>query len=194
VPAPPVIDPAIVRLTQPGDGLDQAFINSATAAKMHVDEVAEANLDDAILGFLRSRQLTRIMLTRCPLFTRVNLIEHLRGNGIDARYWDEMTLDEGYDVDAGVTEVYRAVAETGSLIVRESRFHGRAASLLPMVHVAVVERWQIVPDLIDLMELLAKEQTGSGVVMITGPSKTADIEMNLVVGVHGPGEVQVFLV
>jgi L-lactate dehydrogenase complex protein LldG len=99
-----------------------------------------------------------------------------------------------YEADIGLTDVYAAVAETGSIVVRRSADHPLMASLVPPVHIAVVERHQIVPDLIDLMRKLNVEGTAGGVTIITGPSKTADIEMNLVTGVHGPGEVHVFVI
>jgi L-lactate dehydrogenase complex protein LldG len=91
-----------------------------------------------------------------------------------------------------VTEVTYAVAETGSLIIRATPQHGRALSLVPPVHVAVVQPKQILPDLVDLFEQLAREGADNTVI-ITGPSKTADIELTLVTGVHGPGVVHVFI-
>jgi L-lactate dehydrogenase complex protein LldG len=86
-----------------------------------------------------------------------------------------------------------AIAETGSLVIKSSAQHGRAISLVPIVHVAIVEAKNCIADLLDLMELLGKEGVGNNVSIITGPSKTADIEGALVTGVHGPGEVQVFI-
>jgi len=61
-----------------------------------------------------------------------------------------MTADEAYDFDCGVTEVDYAVAETGSVVIRHRPEHGRLLSLVPFVHVAVVDPKQLVPDLIDL--------------------------------------------
>jgi L-lactate dehydrogenase complex protein LldG len=61
------------------------------------------------------------------------------------------------------------------------------------VHVAVVEPKNFLPDLIDLFERLGKEGIGGGVTMISGPSKTADIEMNVVTGVHGPNVVKAYV-
>ncbi|MGH7214135.1 MAG: LUD domain-containing protein, partial [Tepidisphaeraceae bacterium] len=66
-------------------------------------------------------------------------------------------------------------------------------SLTPFVHVAILEPKNFLPDMLDLFELLAKEGSGSATVLITGPSKTADIEMNVVTGVHGPNVVQAFI-
>jgi L-lactate dehydrogenase complex protein LldG len=104
-----------------------------------------------------------------------------------------MTLDELYDFDCSVTDVYCAVAETGSLVMRASAGHGRALSLVPPIHIAVLEPRNFVPDLVDLFEKLSREGTGSAVSIVTGPSKTSDIEMNLVIGVHGPCKVQLFV-
>ena len=64
---------------------------------------------------------------------------------------------------------------------------------MPPMHVAIVEPGNLLPDLIDLF-VYREEGNSAGITIISGPSKTADIELNLVTGVHGPGEVQVFIV
>ncbi len=97
----------------------------------------------------------------------------------------------------GITSCDWAVAETGSLVMCSAPGRERLASLLPPVHVAIVERKQIVPDLIDAIEALSRagrERLPSNVVLITGPSKTGDIELQLTTGVHGPGTWHVVVI
>jgi L-lactate dehydrogenase complex protein LldG len=95
----------------------------------------------------------------------------------------------------GVTGADAALAETGSIVLASGPGRGRLASLLPPVHVALLDRGALVESLSDLMadrpDLIT---AGSNVVCITGPSRTADIEHTLSRGVHGPREVHVALV
>jgi L-lactate utilization protein LutC len=66
---------------------------------------------------------------------------------------------------------------------------------LPPLHVAVAGREQILPDLFDLFDgRLAADRLPASVSIITGPSKTGDIELRLVTGVHGPGEIHVVVI
>lgn len=105
-------------------------------------------------------------------------------------------------VDVGVTSCDAAIAETGSLMMCSSPGHERVASLVAPVHIAVIKRSQIVPDLFDAFKLLQEKSGSSGetprvasnVVLITGPSKTGDIELTLTTGVHGPGKWHVVIV
>jgi L-lactate dehydrogenase complex protein LldG len=94
----------------------------------------------------------------------------------------------------GLTGAYAGLAETGSLVLVHGPGRGRFASLLPPVHVALVDRTRVVSD---LPTLFASEPTlltsTSNVVVVTGPSRTADIEMTLSRGVHGPRDVHVVL-
>lgn len=96
------------------------------------------------------------------------------------------------DVTAGITGVDAALADTGTLVLRTSPDRGRLLSLLPPVHVAVLDAASLLPDLGSF--LCQPRVDASSIVLITGPSKTADIEQNLVTGVHGPGELHVILV
>jgi L-lactate utilization protein LutC len=160
---------------------------------MNVEPAFAEEVAAKVVGYLVGRGLRRIALPDSPVLERLGIVKALRDAGLDARTWGEMTLDQLYDFDAGVTDVTYAVAETGSLVIQTGPGHGRAISLVPSVHVAIVEPKNCVADLLDLMEKLGESGVGNNVTIITGPSKTADIEGALVVGVHGPGEVRVFM-
>lgn len=101
------------------------------------------------------------------------------------------------DCDVGLTSCDCAIAETGTLMMWSATGRERVASLVAPLHIAIVERAQIVPDLFDAFELLTARHPSelpSNVTLITGPSKTGDIELQLTTGVHGPGKWQVIIV
>lgn len=107
-------------------------------------------------------------------------------------------VGEDASVRVGLTGVDAALAATGSLVLSSGKGRFRTASLLPPIHVAVLSSAQIMPDLehwwaeqratgLDLM------RQSSNIVVITGPSRTADIAMQLVMGMHGPRELHIIL-
>lgn len=192
-PIPPSLDEPIIRLVHSDIGLPELFQKQATDMKMLVEMVRVDEVIERVAQFLISQKCKSAMLSDTPMLRNLGALEALRKAGIDARSWSQMTADEAYDIEAGVTEADYAVAETGTLVIRHRPEHGRLLSLVPFVHVAIIEPRIIVPDLLDLFERLARDGTGSGVTLISGPSKTADIEMNTVTGVHGPNVVKAFV-
>jgi L-lactate utilization protein LutC len=97
--------------------------------------------------------------------------------------------------DFGITSADYALADTGTLVMLASPREARLISLLPPVHIAVIPRDRILTGIDELFTVLPSpsEQTSS-MVLITGPSRTADIEQILVRGVHGPGEIHAVVV
>ncbi len=97
--------------------------------------------------------------------------------------------------DVGITSADYALADTGTLVMLSSAQEARLISLLPPAHIAVVPLERMLTGLDELFTVLPNpaEQTSS-MVLITGPSRTADIEQILVRGVHGPGQITVILV
>jgi L-lactate dehydrogenase complex protein LldG len=120
--------------------------------------------------------------------------------GLAAALEDAQITPVGQDADVrvGLSGVDAALAATGSLVVSSGASRYRAASLLPPIHIAVVAAGQILPDLESwwaTQKSAGLEQTRghSNIVVITGPSRTADIAMQLVMGMHGPKELHVIL-
>lgn len=98
-------------------------------------------------------------------------------------------------VTLGITGADAALADSGGLVLVHGPGRGRLCSLLPPVHVAVVPTARLVPDLETVLAARpALLDEASNVVVIAGPSRTADIEMTLTHGVHGPRHVHVVLV
>ncbi len=122
--------------------------------------------------------------------------------GITRLPWVRTGIDDRQELreicaaaDLGITGADYALADTGTLVMLSSRDEARMISLLPPVHLAVVAKERILTGLDELLSVLPKpaEQTSS-MVLITGPSRTADIEQILIRGVHGPGEIHVVVV
>jgi L-lactate dehydrogenase complex protein LldG len=131
--------------------------------------------------------------------------EFLLSRGVDCVHMEPGVLDEAVlehagihvihapdaQIRVGITQAICGVGDTGSILVINGEGSPLQASLLPEIHVAILRLSDIVPSLADALPLV--KGTASAV-FITGPSRTADIEMTLTIGVHGPGELHVFLV
>ena len=98
-------------------------------------------------------------------------------------------------MDVGITSADYVLADTGTLVMLSSPQEARMVSLLPPAHIAVVPAERILTGLDELFTVLPDPAgQSSSMVLITGPSRTADIEQILVRGVHGPGQLTVVLV
>ena len=99
-----------------------------------------------------------------------------------------------FNFDAGVTTAQLAIAETGTLVLESDSERHRLVSLVPPIHIALVKAENIVPTLGDAFSALRR---GAGlsraITFITGPSRTADIELTLSIGVHGPKDLYVIV-
>jgi len=95
----------------------------------------------------------------------------------------------------GITGVFCAIAETGTLMTVTGRDTPATLSLLPETHVAVVRMSRIVPGMEEAWRLLREElrEPPRAVTFISGPSRTADIEQTVTLGAHGPYRVHVIL-
>jgi L-lactate dehydrogenase complex protein LldG len=100
------------------------------------------------------------------------------------------------DDKVGVTGSYCAIAETGTLMLLSGQSTYASTSLLPDTHIAIVPTSRIVRSMEDAFDLLRKEHRDvpRQVAFVSGPSRTADIEMTLVLGIHGPYRVHIVLV
>jgi L-lactate dehydrogenase complex protein LldG len=115
--------------------------------------------------------------------------------GLSGAFGNEFNIETSFDrkrVDDykfGITRAAGAIAETGSIILQDDTTSSRLGALAPWVHIAVVSKKQIFPDIVSAIGALGDDPN---TIWCTGPSKTADVEGILIQGVHGPG-VQIAL-
>ena len=179
------------------DALIERFTVAAAAAGMTVQRATSASCAEVVARIVQQIRARHVFLTaQAGTALTPALAETLAGElhrlGIrPGSVPDDETL---FTVDAAITGVAAAVAETGTLVCVSAPDSARGASLIPPVHVAVVAPGQLVADLCDLRTLWP---TGvdlpANINLISGPSKTADIEGVLVTGMHGPGQVHIVL-
>jgi L-lactate utilization protein LutC len=192
-----------------GAGADPVvrFRDELTAAGGQAHLVADKAAAVArVVELVRAKSSRRVLVGSGPLLDALGLADHLRAVGVEAVAVAGLSADSSrepfFGTDLAVSGVNYLIAETGSIALLAGPSEPRSLSLLPPVHIAVAGREQLLPDVFDLFELLALPTGGpnsrprlpSCLTLITGPSKTGDIELRLVTGVHGPGEVHVVLV
>lgn len=103
--------------------------------------------------------------------------------------------DELFQIDAAITTTIGAIAETGAIVLWPDEKEPRLMSLVPPVHIAVLEADKIYNSFCEIIQAEKwPERMPTNALLISGPSKTADIEMTLAFGVHGPRELIVLII
>jgi L-lactate dehydrogenase complex protein LldG len=194
VGAPPEVDDSLVRLTHPGANLADLFSTRAAAAGMVIHRCTPTSLSHTVQSLLATLSTQNIVLDHLESPFARPIADALSKSGaqvIDPR--TARNLDPQFDASAGITGVLAAIAETGTLVLASDARRSRGTFIVPPVHIAIVSESQIIPDMLDLWPLIGPTPP-TALTLISGPSKTADIEGILVTGVHGPGAVHVVLI
>ena len=141
-----------------------------------------------------------------PLIESLNLPDAFAEQGVPVFFTDlQKTAAQNLrrciiDSYIGITSADFCLADTATLVMRTRPGQARTVSLVPAIHVAVIELSQVIADLKELYALLKwdpqerKEGLTNCMTFVSGPSKTADIEATMVRGAHGPREVHVFVI
>jgi len=105
----------------------------------------------------------------------------------------EVTRDTAASAQVGISQIEWAIADTGTLVQNATAVEQRLASTLPATHIALVPTAGLQPDMASVLARLGPHNS-SYISMITGPSRTADIERVLTIGVHGPARLVIVFV
>ena len=150
---------------------------------------SETDAADALARILSGAGARRVAGSDAPLVQRLLRPLHDRFQIADL---ERLSRDELFACDVGVTTAQWGIAETGTLVLESARERSRLLSLVPPIHVAVLSTRCICESLGDALGRV-RQAASHAITFITGPSRTSDIELTLVVGVHGPQTVHVLL-
>ncbi|MCB2211959.1 lactate utilization protein [bacterium] len=163
----------------------------------------DGNAASAILAILTDSGAKSVAYTDEEILVQSGLIDALNDSGLDLIEPPTADSTPGQvdawtkrlaAADTGISSALGIAEETGSMLLAPRHPDQRAVSLLPVNHVAVLRADQVVPDIEALMRRWQEVgDTNGSAVFVTGPSRTADIEKELVLGVHGPQAVDVIL-
>jgi L-lactate utilization protein LutC/ferredoxin len=151
-------------------------------------QCARAELAEKVLELLREREEDQEILAWDGASLPEGLVKGLEKAGIRLSQPTAENAMQAAHIRVGLTGAIAAAAETGSLAIPGGAGRPLAASLLPEVHIVLLEKGTVMVGLDELLRLPEMTQSAAAV-LVSGPSRTADIEMTLTIGVHGPGEL-----
>ncbi|WP_275097115.1 LutC/YkgG family protein [Sedimenticola hydrogenitrophicus] len=176
------------------------FCKAMRSVRTEVHPVSAADWPEKLAALAKEKQLRNLLYAPAgPLAEKIEAtwrahagLPELVTREVDVDGWKEELF---FDIDAAVTSTRSAIAEVGAMILWPTPEEPRTFSLVPPVHIAVVEANQLHNTFADA---IAAEDWTAGMptnaLLISGPSKSADIEQTLAYGVHGPVELIVLLI
>ena len=189
---PPSLRPAIYASRQPEsrDSEIERFLSEIKKLSGVSQRISPNGISDALKALVPEQNIQKATVWDTSLLKKLDIAESLHSLGVElvspnaSKY--EMAL-----CDLGITEADYLLPETGTLVLRSSAEKPRAVSLLPGIHLAVVR-----PEMLraDMHQVFAEAKDSHYLLFITGPSRTADIELTVTLGVHGPKELFVWMV
>ena len=193
---PPIKYESTVILPSPPANIIDLFKENLEAVDGHcIVANGEAEIATTLTQIISALQKTKLRAQRIAVSDAPELLRLMHLTDLEI---EELGIapnaSEIFGFDVGITTAQAAIAETGTLVLDSAREQHRLVSLVPPVHIAIVGASTICAT---LSESLATLQNGKelspAVTFITGPSRTADIELTLTIGVHGPQELYVIV-
>lgn len=184
-------DPVILAKKAPPATLVSLFKDNLESVNGHcIIADSESEIARALTTIISTLRAQRIALSDMPSIERIMYMTDLEIEELAIA----PSANEIFSFDVGISTAQAAIADTGTLVLDSAYERNRLVSLVPPVHIAIVDASCIVETLGEALTLLRKDnEISPAVTFITGPSRTADIELTLAIGVHGPQELFVII-
>jgi L-lactate dehydrogenase complex protein LldG len=184
---PPLLAP---RVAGSADAEIDRLLSEVSALTGVTRRLSGGEIDAALQELVESQSVRKATLWNTLRLGQLGVAARLSALGVEV-----VPPDAGAaalaDVDLGITEADFALPETGTLGLFSSPSQPRQVSLVPRIHLAIVHPSALRAD---LHEVFAEAKTHPYMVFVTGPSRTADIELTVTIGVHGPKVLHVWVV
>jgi L-lactate dehydrogenase complex protein LldG len=163
-----------------------------SAEVFRAETLAEAGT--IIVNLVKSVNAKKVVVADGSLQRTACIVDKLKSEGISV-YSDPSDIRSHIEnADVGISGVEFGIAETGSIFQNASAIEDRLVSTLPPVHIALMNSGSVVSDIDDVLDIISRSFEGGYISFITGPSRTADIERVLTIGVHGPSRLVIIAV
>ena len=185
--SPPAIHEA--RVSQSVDSETETLLSEIKKLSGVGRRLLPSEVDAALKALVDEQNIHRASVWETPQLRQMGISEILNSLGVEL-VSPNAGKHELVTCDLGVTEADYLLPETGTLVLGSSAGRPRAVSLLPRVHLAIVR-----PEMLraDMHQVFAEAKERHYLLFITGPSRTADIELTVTLGVHGPRSLYVWM-
>ena len=183
--------PAIYGPRQPEsvDSEIECFLSEVKKLSGVSQQLSPTGITDALKALVSEQNIQKATVWDSPYLKQLGVADSLRSLGVEI-VSPNANKHEIALCDLGITEADYLLPETGTLVLHSSAVKPRGVSLLPRVHLAIVR-----PEMLraDMNQVFAEAKNSHYLVFITGPSRTADIELTVTLGVHGPKNLYVWM-
>ena len=181
--------PAIYESRHVESNDSETFLNEVRKLSGVGQRLSQPEIDSALKALIEEQNIRKATAWETPYLRRLGITEILDSLGVELVSPNagkhEMAL-----CDLGITEADYLLPETGTLVLGSSAEKPRGVSLLPRIHLAIVRPAMLRAD---MHQVFAEAKDDHYLVFITGPSRTADIELTVTLGVHGPKKLYVWM-
>ena len=152
--------------------------------------LSSTDIESSLKSLVTEQKIHNATIWNTPYLQELQITNYLSSLGVDL-ISPNGEKHELAQCDLGITEADFLLPETGTIVLRSSAEKPRAVSLLPRVHLAIVR-----PEMLrgDMHQVFAEAKDSNYLVFITGPSRTADIELTTTLGVHGPKNLFIWMI
>lgn len=178
------------RLPESVDYEIELFLNEIKKLSGVGQQISPVGISDALKSLVVEQNIRKATVWNTPHLRQLQITNILSSLGVEivSPNTDKHQIAQ---CDLGITEADFLLPETGTLVLRSSFEKPRAVSLVPRVHLAIIR-----PEMLraDMHQVFAEAKGDRYLVFITGPSRTADIELTVTLGVHGPKNLYVWMI